>query len=290
MREPLAALILAAGHSSRMGTLKPLLRFGALTALEQVVRRIQEGGVSDIRVVIGHGGATLRAALPDLPVRWITNPDPDRGMLSSVVAGVATLRAERDAFLLLPADIPLVRPETIAALLAEWRRHQPPPPVLYPLYRGKRGHPPLIATYCVTVQTPSPQPSPARGEGEREIAACATEALSARQGSERKPQCVTVTVPTDTAVVTLLADTPAITLPVNTPKVRVPLAPNAVMMPAGTPAVRMPADTPGGLRTILRAWDSQARELAVDDPAILLDCDTPADYARLLQQGGFGLA
>jgi len=204
MREPLAALILAAGHSSRMGTLKPLLRFGALTALEQAVRRIQEGGVSDIRVVIGHGGATLRAALPDLPVRWITNPDPDRGMLSSVLAGVATLRAERDAFLLLPADIPLVSPATIAALLAEWRCHQPPPPVLYPLYRGKRGHPPLIATYCVPVT--------------------------------------------------------------------------------------VPADTPGGLRTILRAWDSQARELAVADPAILQDCDTPADYARLLELGGFGLA
>ena len=281
MREPLAALVLAAGRSTRMGTLKPLLRFGALTALEQAVQRLQEGGVSDIRVVIGHGGATLRAALPNLPVRWITNPDPDRGMLSSVVAGVATLRAERDAFLLLPADIPLVSPATIAALLAEWRRHQPPPPVLYPLYRGKRGHPPLIATYCVTVQTPSLQPSPSRGEGVREPVACASEALLAREGSERIPQCVTVS---------LLADTPAITLPVNTPTVRVPLAPNAVMMPAGTTVVTMSPDSPGGLRTILRAWESEARELAVDDPAILQDCDTPADYARLLELGGFGLA
>ena len=254
MRERLAALVLAAGRSARMGTLKPLLRFGTLTALEQAVRRLQEGGVSDIRVVVGHAGATLRAALPDLPVRWITNPDPDRGMLSSVLAGVATLREERDAFLLLPADIPLVHPDTIAALLAEWRRHQPPPPVLYPLYRGKRGHPPLIATYCVTAQTPSPQPSPARGEGAREPVAGTSGALLAREGSERIPQCVTVTVPANPAAVT------------------------------------MPADTPGGLRMILQAWDSQARELAVDDPAILLDCDTPADYARLLELGGFGLA
>ena len=71
----IAALILAAGCSSRMGTLKPLLPFGRLTALEQAVDRLQRGGITDIRVVIGHVGAQIRAALPRLPARWIENPD-----------------------------------------------------------------------------------------------------------------------------------------------------------------------------------------------------------------------
>ncbi len=195
MKDRIAGLILAAGYSARMGTLKPLLRFGALTALEQAVDRLQRGGVTDIRVVIGHAAAQLQSALPNLPVRWIKNAAYERGMLSSVLAGVAMLRNEAEAFLLLPVDIPLVSPATIAGLRTTWYRQAAP--VIYPVFQQRRGHPPLIALSCIPVDAPW--------------------------------------------------------------------------------------DTPGGLRTLLQDYHGQALELPVNDPAILLDCDTPADYVSLLQ-------
>jgi CTP:molybdopterin cytidylyltransferase MocA len=201
VKDRIAALILAAGYSSRMGTLKPLLRFGALTALEQAVDRFQRGGVMDIRVVIGHAGEHLYAAFPELPVRWIENAHYDRGMLSSVLAGVASLRNEVEAFLLLPVDMPLVSPQTIAELLAVRRRQ--PAPVIYPVFQQRRGHPPLIATSCI---------------------------------------------------------------------------------PAAAPW-----DTPGGLRPLLQDYHPQALEVPINDPAILLDCDTPADYASLCKAVTFFL-
>lgn len=195
MKDRIAGLILAAGYSSRMGTLKPLLRFGVLTALEQAVDRLQRGGITDIRVVVGHAAAQIQSALPNLPVRWIRNAHYERGMLSSALAGVTTLRNEAEAFLLLPVDMPLVSPETIAALRTAW--HRQAAPVIYPVFQQRRGHPPLIALSCIAADTPW--------------------------------------------------------------------------------------DTPGGLRALLQTGHEQALELPVNDPAILLDCDTPADYQHLVQ-------
>ena len=70
------------------------------------------------------------------------NADFDRGMLSSVQAGVASLPAETEAFLLMPVDVPLVRASTITRLLDAASADDAA--VLYPAFRGERGHPPVI--------------------------------------------------------------------------------------------------------------------------------------------------
>jgi len=139
----LAAIVLAAGRSSRMGELKPLLPLGDGTVLGRTVGAFLEAGVTDLRVVVGWRAAEVAAAASDLGVVAVTNRDWSRGMFSSVATGVAALGADVEAFLLLPADCALVRAETIgrlarAALAA-------PAPVTYPLFEGRRGHPPLIA-------------------------------------------------------------------------------------------------------------------------------------------------
>ncbi|WP_201094315.1 NTP transferase domain-containing protein [Thiocystis minor] len=189
--DPVAGLILAAGRSSRMGSPKALLRFDGLTALEQNVARMRLAGIDDIRVVIGHDAERIRSAHPDLPVRWIENPQPERGMLSSILTGVAQLRRDEVAMLLQPVDIPLVSPKSLAALLDQWRRQQAP--VIYPVFKHRRGHPPLIALDSV---------------------------------------------------------------------------------PFGTHW-----DQPGGLRVCLHRFDpDRSIEIDVEDPAILVDYDTPADY------------
>jgi len=186
----LAAVVLAAGRSSRMGELKPLLPLGDSTVLGRAVGAFLEVGLTDVRVVTGWRAAEVGAAAVGLGVAAVENRDWRRGMFSSVTTGVASLGNDVEAFFLLPADCALVRAETIGRLA---RAALPTaPPVTYPLYRGRRGHPPLIA--------------------------------------------------------------------------RAALPPDL-----GT-------EPPGGLRGLLAGHDAAAREIAVDDPGVLVDLDEPADY------------
>jgi putative nucleotidyltransferase with HDIG domain len=143
MRGPVTAVILAAGYSSRMGAFKPLLPFGRTTVLEKAVALFREAGIEDIRVVVGHCATELLPLLRILNVRPLLNERYHEGMFSSVVAAVESLDAATDAFLLLPVDIPLVRPDTIELLLRRYRESTAG--IIYPTFCGTRGHPPLIS-------------------------------------------------------------------------------------------------------------------------------------------------
>ncbi len=133
---------MAAGRSSRMKTFKPLLPLGETTILERAIRLFQRNGVSDIRVVIGHRGSELKPLLTKLNVKWCMNAKHASGMLSSVKCGLKDLQFHHDAFFILPADIPLVRRQTIVDLLSAFQTGAKR--ILYPLFQNKRGHPPLI--------------------------------------------------------------------------------------------------------------------------------------------------
>ena len=137
------ALILAAGYSSRMGAFKPLLPLAGVSALERAVGLFRAAGVADVRVVTGHRGAELAPLLRRLQARAIANPRYAEGMFSSVAAGLASLEATVDACLVLPVDLPLVRPATVRALLQAFAGA--PAELFYPTFAGERGHPPLIA-------------------------------------------------------------------------------------------------------------------------------------------------
>lgn len=139
---PLAALVLAAGYSSRMGEFKPLLRIGSSLAIERTIDVFLAGGVPDVTVVTGYRAKDLRPILGRKGVREVFNPCFDQGMFSSLVAGVRSLSPEIAACFVLPADIPLVLPRTIRSLARAFGKR--PAPVLYPVFRQRRGHPPLI--------------------------------------------------------------------------------------------------------------------------------------------------
>jgi CTP:molybdopterin cytidylyltransferase MocA len=143
MKGHVAAVILAAGYSSRMGAFKPLLPFGDTTVLERAVALFRGAGIEDIRVVIGHCATELLPLLQFLQVRSLLNERYHEGMFSSVVTAAGSLDAETEAFLLLPVDIPLVQPDTIELLLHQYQ--QSTKGILYPTFRGTRGHPPLIS-------------------------------------------------------------------------------------------------------------------------------------------------
>jgi molybdenum cofactor cytidylyltransferase len=139
-----AALLLAGGYSSRMEEFKPLLPLGDEVILERGIRLFREAGIQDVRVVVGYRSAEVIGSLAKHKVQWVRNEDYPTGMFSSVRAGVASLGQDVDAFFLLPADVPLVRVQTIRDLLEGYRAGSCE--IVFPVFGGRRGHPVLLST------------------------------------------------------------------------------------------------------------------------------------------------
>jgi molybdenum cofactor cytidylyltransferase len=141
------AIILAAGRSSRMGMPKPLLavRPGGPSFVRALATALVAGGAADALVVGRAGDAPLIEEVGRIErARFIPNPDADRGQLSSVVAGLdAADRPGITAVLVTPVDAPLIKPETVAAVLAAFvaRRAR----IVRATWRGRHGHPVLFA-------------------------------------------------------------------------------------------------------------------------------------------------
>ena len=89
--EHVAAIILAAGFSSRLPAFKPLLEVEGRTFLARAVSAFLEVGVTDVLVVTGHRAAEVGVAATALAVRPVHNERYEQGMYTSVQAGVAAL-------------------------------------------------------------------------------------------------------------------------------------------------------------------------------------------------------
>jgi CTP:molybdopterin cytidylyltransferase MocA/HD superfamily phosphohydrolase YqeK len=138
-----AAIVLAAGASSRMGRLKPLLPLGGRTALECSITLFRDAGIDDILAVVGNHAEDLRPLIERCGARCIYNAQWETGMYSSVVAGASALRSSTRAAFVLPADVPLVRSATVRQLAAVSDASLET--IVYPVFEHRRGHPPLIA-------------------------------------------------------------------------------------------------------------------------------------------------
>jgi CTP:molybdopterin cytidylyltransferase MocA len=139
----MAAIVLAAGYSSRMAEFKPLLPLAGITALERCIGVFRSAGITDVIAVLGHRADELQPIAERAGARCVRNPDFELGMFSSVVAGSRALSERTDAAFVLPADIPLVRPDTIRQIAATFALRDAA--IVYPVFEGRRGHPPLIA-------------------------------------------------------------------------------------------------------------------------------------------------
>ncbi len=139
----LAAVILAAGRSSRLGEFKPLLPLAGRTLLARAVELCREGGAEEALVVTGHRGEEVAAAARELGARPAANPRPGEGMFSSVRTGLQALSPDRAAVFVLPVDLALVRPFTLRRLAEV--QEAGGAAVVHPTFRGERGHPPLLS-------------------------------------------------------------------------------------------------------------------------------------------------
>jgi molybdenum cofactor cytidylyltransferase len=141
------AIILAAGRSSRMGVPKPLLVVapGGPTFVRALAATLVAGGAADALIVGRPDDAPLIEEVELIEAaRFVPNADADRGQLSSVVAGLdAADRPGTTAVLVTPVDSPLIKPETVAALLAAFAAGRAR--IVRATYRGRHGHPVLFA-------------------------------------------------------------------------------------------------------------------------------------------------
>ena len=144
----IAAVVLAAGLSTRMGQPKALLPFGGKPLLACVIETIAAvGGIAPIVVVSGHAAEAVGKILADLAnpaVHPVTNPAyATGGMLSSIQSGVAAVAKQADAFFIVLGDQPMVRVQTLRSMMRAWREKRPR--VLLPTCDGKHGHPILLS-------------------------------------------------------------------------------------------------------------------------------------------------
>lgn len=137
-----AAILLAAGQSRRMGAFKPLLPFGDVTVAERCVRYLMEGGAEKVLVVTGHRSEEVRRSLSHLPVGFALNAEAESEMAESIRRGVMELPREAEAILIALVDQPAIPPAVPEALIHEWREARAR--LLVPEYAGRGGHPVLL--------------------------------------------------------------------------------------------------------------------------------------------------
>ena len=141
-RRRVAAVVLAAGSSTRMGRNKLLLDLGGETIVRRAVRAAVDAGVDQVVVVLGHEEPRVRAELEGLPCTPIVNPDHAEGAGTSVRTGVRQVAAGADAIVVVLADMPFVTADMIATLVQRYRETGAPlvashygdvqaPPTLY---------------------------------------------------------------------------------------------------------------------------------------------------------------
>ncbi len=137
-----AAILLAAGESTRMGRLKQLLPWDGSTLLEWQVNQLFEGGASEVVVVLGHEAAQIRTAAGELKGRLVVNDAYREGRASSLRAGAKAIREPTEAVVILSVDQP--RPAWVTRKLLEaWKREAAL--VVIPRLGGHSGHPVIVA-------------------------------------------------------------------------------------------------------------------------------------------------
>jgi molybdenum cofactor cytidylyltransferase len=136
-----AAVVLAAGRSTRMGAINKLIAdIGGKPLVRIVVERALASQASPVIVVTGHEKEKVEAALAGLPVRFAHNRDYAEGLGSSLKAGIAAVPKEADGAIVCLGDMPQVDAGLIDKLVTAFDPEKGAL-VVVPSIEGRRGNP-----------------------------------------------------------------------------------------------------------------------------------------------------
>lgn len=141
-RSEVSAIVLAAGMSARMGSIKQLLRMGDRSLLETVIENLRKSQVDEIVLVLGFSAETIRQQVSLDGVQVVINEGYREGMGTSLGVGLSNVDPLAQAALVVLADQPFVQPGTIDLLIR--RYHERKPQIAIPVYQGFRGNPVLL--------------------------------------------------------------------------------------------------------------------------------------------------
>ncbi|MFL6521139.1 MAG: NTP transferase domain-containing protein [Chthoniobacterales bacterium] len=141
-----AAVILAAGGSSRLGRPKQLLIFHGETLIRRSVRAAAGAGCDPVIVVVGNLGDTIQRELRSTSTIVVENPEWQRGLGTSVRRGLQEVGDSIDAVVLLTCDQPLVDKTLVAELITVHEKIRKP--MVAASYANTLGVPALFDRSC----------------------------------------------------------------------------------------------------------------------------------------------
>lgn len=135
-----AALIVAAGMSTRMGQFKPMLSIGSISVAQRVVASLHQAGISKIVMVTGCNAIALERHLAGNGIIFLRNDRYETTqMFDSAKIGLEYLQDKCHRIVFTPVDVPLFTAATVRALLASGET------LACPVYDGQQGHPILLS-------------------------------------------------------------------------------------------------------------------------------------------------
>ena len=144
-RPVIGGVLLAAGGSTRMrGADKLLEPVDGVPLIRKVAERMQDSGIDTIQVVLRPGDDARAAALSGLGLNLTPNPRAEEGMATSIAAGVAALKPECDAAMIVMADMPEVSSNDIDRMIAGFDPGESRAIIRAATADGRKGHPVLF--------------------------------------------------------------------------------------------------------------------------------------------------
>lgn len=139
----ISCLLLSAGFSSRFGSPKALALLDRQTLIEHLQELLLTTQLYEIIIVLGHDAEQIKPFLfKHRKIKVVYNKDYKFGQTSSFKCGIKEVVAPATGVLLFPVDYPLIKKETIDALITYFDERKPV--ALIPSYDDRKGHPPIF--------------------------------------------------------------------------------------------------------------------------------------------------
>lgn len=137
------AVLLAAGKSTRMGSLKALLPWEGTTLLQYQLTQLERSKVDQLVVVIGYQSNKLLPYVEETSAHIVWNQNYEKGKTESIKEGVLAVESDADCFIITSVDQP-VNHILLDALIHQFG--QTKANIIIPVYNERRGHPILLST------------------------------------------------------------------------------------------------------------------------------------------------